>query len=119
MSPEWLQFRLNEVTSLVNEIVEATHSEGKLVSAAVFPYPTRARMTVYQDWPTWKIDIVCPMNYQSFYSESLEWIPFSIKTVCAKLSIRISMYPVYLFPILRLKSYIQLQNYLSKQERTA
>lgn len=52
MSPEWLQFRLNEVTSLVNEIVEATHSEGKLVSAAVFPYPTRARMTVYQDWPT-------------------------------------------------------------------
>lgn len=42
MSPEWLQFRLNEVTSLVNEIVEATHSEGKLVSAAVFPYPTRA-----------------------------------------------------------------------------
>ena len=79
MSPEWLQFRLNEVTSLVNEIVEATHSEGKLVSAAVFPYPTRARMTVYQDWPTWKIDIVCPMNYQSFYSESLEWIPFSIE----------------------------------------
>ena len=67
MSPEWLQFRLNEVTSLVNEIVEATHAEGKLVSAAVFPYPT------------WKIDIVCPMNYQSFYSENLEWIPFSIE----------------------------------------
>ena len=79
MSPEWLQFRLNEVTSLVNEIVEATHAKGKLVSAAVFPYPTRARMTVYQDAPTWKIDIVCPMNYQSFYSENLEWIPFSIE----------------------------------------
>lgn len=79
MSPEWLQFRLNEVTSLVNEIVEETHAQGKLVSAAVFPYPTRARMTVYQDWPTWKIDIVCPMNYQSFYSEGLDWIPFSIE----------------------------------------
>lgn len=79
MSPEWLQFRLNEVSSLVNEIVEATHAQGKQVSAAVFPYPTRARMTVYQDWPTWKLDIVCPMNYQSFYSEGLDWIPFSIE----------------------------------------
>lgn len=79
MSPEWLQFRLNEVTSLVNEIADETHAKGKLLSAAVFPYPTRARMTVYQDWPTWKVDIVCPMNYQSFYSESIDWIPFSIE----------------------------------------
>lgn len=79
MSPEWLQFRLNEVSSLVNEIAGETHAKGKLLSAAVFPYPTRARMTVYQDWPTWKLDIVCPMNYQSFYSESLDWIPFSVE----------------------------------------
>lgn len=79
MSPEWLQFRLNEVTTLVNEIVEEVHAQGKQVSAAVFPYPTRARMTVYQDWPTWKIDIVCPMNYQSFYSEDFDWITFSVE----------------------------------------
>lgn len=79
MSPEWLQFRLNEISSLVNEIVEDSHAKGKQVSAAVFPFPTRARMTVYQDWPTWKIDIVCPMNYQSFYSENLEWITFSVE----------------------------------------
>ena len=79
MSPEWLQFRLNEVSSLVNEIVEETHARGKKVSAAVFPYPTRARMTVYQDWPAWDVDIVCPMNYNSFYSEGIDWIAFSVE----------------------------------------
>lgn len=79
MSPEWLQFRLNEVSSLVNEITQEVHALGKQVSAAVFPYPTRARMTVYQDWPAWNIDIVCPMNYQSFYSEKIDWIKFSVE----------------------------------------
>ncbi len=79
MSPEWLQFRLNEVTSLVNEIADEVHAQGKQLSAAVFPYPTRARMTVYQDWPTWHVDIVCPMNYQSFYSEGIDWIKFSVE----------------------------------------
>lgn len=79
MSPEWLQFRLNEVSSLVNEIVAESHEKGKKVSAAVFPYPTRARMTVYQDWPAWDIDIVCPMNYNSFYSEGIDWIAFSVE----------------------------------------
>lgn len=79
LSPEWLQFRLNEVTTLVNEIVKETHAKGKKVSAAVFPFPTNARMTVYQDWPSWDIDIVCPMNYQSFYSESIEWIGFCVE----------------------------------------
>lgn len=79
MSPEWLQFRLNEVSSLVNEIVAESHAKGKKVSAAVFPYPTRARMTVYQDWPAWNVDIVCPMNYNSFYSEGLDWIAFSVE----------------------------------------
>ena len=79
LSPEWLQFRLNEVSSLVNEIAEESHAAGKKVSAAVFPFPTRARMTVYQDWPTWNIDIVCPMNYNSFYSEGIDWVGFSVE----------------------------------------
>ena len=79
LSPEWLQFRLNEVSSLVNEIVAQTHAAGKEVSAAVFPYPTRARMTVYQDWPAWDVDIVCPMNYNSFYLEGIDWIGFSVE----------------------------------------
>lgn len=79
MSPEWLQFRLNEITSLVNEIVDTVHSIGPLVSAAVFPFPTRARMMVYQDWPTWKVDILCPMNYQTYYKEGFNWIKFSVE----------------------------------------
>lgn len=79
LSPEWLQFRLNEISSLVNEIVAESHAAGKEVSAAVFPYPTRARMTVYQDWPAWDVDIVCPMNYNSFYLEGVDWIGFSVE----------------------------------------
>ena len=79
MSPEWLQFRMNEVNSLVAEIVEETHAQGKKVSAAVFPFPTRSRMTVYQDWPAWDIDIVCPMNYNTFYCEDIPWIGFCVE----------------------------------------
>lgn len=116
MSPEWLQFRLNEVSSLVNEIAGETHAKGKLLSAAVFPYPTRARMTVYQDWPTWKLDIVCPMNYQSFYSEGLDWYRLVLRTAYARLSIKINMFPVCLYPILQWKSCIRRLNYPLRQE---
>lgn len=79
MSPEWLQFRLNELSSLVNEVADTVHGMGQEVSAAVFPFPTRARMMVYQDWPTWRVDVVCPMNYQSFYKEGIGWIKFSVE----------------------------------------
>lgn len=79
LTPEWIQFRLNEITSLVNEIVEESHAAGKLVSAAVFPFPLRARMTVYQDWPSWNIDIACPMNYQNDFEEGVEWVGFSVE----------------------------------------
>ena len=79
MSPEWLQFRYNEITELVNELTDEAHSKGVKTSAAVFPFPTRARMMVYQDWPTWKVDILCPMNYQSFYLENIDWIKFSVE----------------------------------------
>lgn len=116
MSPEWLQFRLNEVSSLVNEIAGETHAKGKLLSAAVFPYPTRARMTVYQDWPTWKLDIVCPMNYQSFYSEGLDWIPFSVENGLRETFHKINMFPVCLYPILQRKSCIRRLNYPLRQE---
>lgn len=79
MSAEWLQFRYNELTDLVNELTDEAHSKGVKMSAAVFPFPTRARMMVYQDWATWKVDIVCPMNYQSFYLENIDWVKFSVE----------------------------------------
>ena len=36
---EWLKFRLDAVTSLVNELAQIAHSNGTKISAAVFPYP--------------------------------------------------------------------------------
>ena len=79
LSPEWIQFRMNEVTSLVNEIALEVHRKGTLVSAAVFPFPERARMMVLQDWARWNVDIVCPMNYSTFYKEGPEWVKFSVE----------------------------------------
>lgn len=80
MSPEWNQFRMDEVTSLVNEIVEETHSRGKEVSAAVFPFPERARMMVLQNWPAWNVDAVCAMNYHTVYLEKPQWHQFSVES---------------------------------------
>lgn len=80
MSPEWNQFRMDEVTSLVNEIVAETHAKGKKVTAAVFPFPERARMMVLQNWPSWDVDAVCAMNYHTMYLERPEWHRFSIES---------------------------------------
>lgn len=80
MSPEWNQFRMDEITSLVNEIVEETHAKGKEVSAAVFPFPERARMMVLQNWPAWNVDAVCAMNYHTMYLEKPSWHAFSVES---------------------------------------
>ena len=75
---EWLKFRLDAVTSLVNELAQIAHSNGTKISAAVFPYPEMARTMVRQDWASWNVDIVCPMNYHHFYNEDTDWINFSV-----------------------------------------
>jgi len=74
---EWLQYRLNAVTSLVNEISEIVHDQDKLLTAAVFPFPEMSRQMVRQDWASWNLDIALPMLYQNFYRQNLEWIKFS------------------------------------------
>ena len=77
LSMEWLQYRLNAVTSLVNEISEIVHDQDKLLTAAVFPFPEMSRQMVRQDWASWNLDIALPMLYQNFYRQNLEWIKFS------------------------------------------
>ncbi len=79
LSPEWNQFRMDEVTSLVNEVVDEVHKRNVQVTAAVFPFPERARMMVLQNWPTWNVDAVLAMNYQHFYKERLDWNRFSVE----------------------------------------
>ena len=33
---------------------------------------------VLQDWSTWKLDIICPMNYHHFYNGDIDWIADSV-----------------------------------------
>ncbi len=79
-SMEWRQFRLDALSSLVNEIAEIVHSKGKKLSAAVFPFPEMSRKMVRQNWSDWDLDIVCPMNYHNFYGEDTDWIQFSVES---------------------------------------
>lgn len=78
LKDKWLKFRLDAVTSLVNELVEISHGNGTKLSAAVFPYPEMARKMVRQDWASWDVDLVCPMNYHHFYGKDIDWINFSV-----------------------------------------
>jgi len=77
LSTEWLQYRLNAVTSLVNEIAQEVHERNKQLSAAVFPFPVMSRQMVRQDWASWDLDVALPMLYHNFYRQNLEWIKFA------------------------------------------
>jgi len=71
---EWLHFRYDSVTKLVKQLTEVAHGYGKQITAAVFPTPSLARKICRQDWDKWPLDAFCPMIYQSFYQEPIEWI---------------------------------------------
>ena len=79
LSTEWRQFRLNAVTTLVNEIIAIAHSKNKKVTAAVFPFPEMSRQMVRQAWDDWDLDQAYPMLYQNFYRENINWIGFATK----------------------------------------
>ena len=72
---EWVQYRLDSVTELVNgHLVPAARGAGKQITAAVFPGPTLARQMVYQDWGRWDLDGFLPMLYHNFYEAGPEWV---------------------------------------------
>jgi len=79
LSTEWRQFRLNAITTLVNEIVEIAESKNKKVTAAVFPFPEMSRQMVRQAWNDWNLFKAYPMLYQNFYRENINWIGFATK----------------------------------------
>ena len=76
---DWVNFRYNSITSLVSDIYDVVHAEGKLLSAAVFPTPKLAKQLVRQDWANWKIDALMPMIYHKYYYEPLQWIKTASK----------------------------------------
>ncbi len=100
LSTEWRQFRLNAITSLVNELAEIVHSHNNKISAAVFPFPEMSRSMVRQDWPRWDIDLVLPMVYQNFYNENLNWIEFSTRQGIYELNDKMPLYAGLYLPSL-------------------
>jgi len=72
---EWKQYRYDLITSIVNRLVDAVHSKGKEINAAVFPGPNSiAKRIVRQEWDKWNLDAFYPMNYNDFYLRGPEWI---------------------------------------------
>jgi uncharacterized lipoprotein YddW (UPF0748 family) len=74
---EWKQFRLNKVKAIVDDAYKIAHSNNKLLTAAVFPYPEMADHMVRQRWDKWQIDAVLPMIYHNFYNEEVDWIGYA------------------------------------------
>ncbi|WP_298902522.1 family 10 glycosylhydrolase [uncultured Psychroserpens sp.] len=79
LSTEWRQYRLNAITSLVNELVDIAHKHEQKMSAAVFPFPEMSRQMVRQAWNDWNLDSAFPMVYNNFYRENVNWIGFAIE----------------------------------------
>ncbi|MCU4176746.1 family 10 glycosylhydrolase [Carboxylicivirga sp. N1Y90] len=77
LSTEWRQYRLNAVSTLVNELVEIAHESNNKMTAAVFPFPEMSRQMVRQAWDDWNLDAAYPMLYQNFYRENINWIGFA------------------------------------------
>jgi uncharacterized lipoprotein YddW (UPF0748 family) len=79
LSTEWRQYRLNAVSSLVNELVDIAHESGHKMTAAVFPFPEMSRQMVRQPWDDFNLDAAFPMLYNNFYRENVNWIGFATK----------------------------------------
>jgi uncharacterized lipoprotein YddW (UPF0748 family) len=71
----WVQFRLDMVVDLVNDfLAPAAKAKHKMITAAVFPGPSLARMMVRQDWARFHLDAFLPMLYNVFYQAGPEWV---------------------------------------------
>ena len=82
---EWKNFRLNRVKAIVDDAYEIAHTHGKILTAAVFPYPEMADHMVRQRWDKWKVDVVLPMIYNSFYHEETDWVGYATRQGVADL----------------------------------
>ncbi len=72
---QWLEWRLERIVRIVNTIARIIHAHtGKYVTAAVFPTPAMSVTMVRQDWSKFEVDAVCPMLYNNFYKEDVDWI---------------------------------------------
>jgi uncharacterized lipoprotein YddW (UPF0748 family) len=71
---DWVQFRYDSISEVVNLLADEIRAQKNRVTAAVFPTPSIARSLVRQDWLRWRLDAVLPMVYNGFYKEDVAWI---------------------------------------------
>ena len=89
---QWLQYRYDSITNVVNALAETAHSNDMAITAAVFPTPDIARQLVRQEWTKWNLDGVMPMIYHSFYEEPVEWIETATREGVTTLNGRFPLY---------------------------
>lgn len=65
----WINFRLDAISRVVDQITKAVKADGKAISAAVFPGPSMAKKMVRQDWGNWSLDAYFPMIYNGFITK--------------------------------------------------
>jgi len=75
----WRRFREDAVTGVVNGLRAEADRYGKLLVAAVFPYPSLARKPVRQAWDRWPLDLALPMTYNGFYEQPRAWIGEAVR----------------------------------------
>ena len=78
-NPAWQQFRMNAITTLVEECVAICHDAGTAASAAVFPFPQLGREYVRQDWGHWNLDYFFPMAYKKDHQGNMHWVGFATR----------------------------------------
>ena len=94
----WINFRLDAITHVVDQITKAVKADGKAISAAVFPGPSMAKKMVRQDWGQWSLDAYYPMIYNGFYYEGPEWIGRSVKESVQTVNGKAKIYAGLMFP---------------------
>lgn len=94
----WINFRLDAVSRVVDQITKAVKADNKAISAAVFPGPSMAKKMVRQDWGNWSLDAYFPMIYNGFYYEGPEWIGRSVKESVQTVNGRAKVYAGLMFP---------------------
>ena len=101
-SDEWRRYRWDSVTRFVNRLADRVHADspGKMLTAAVFPYPELARMICRQDWAQWNLDAFFPMIYHTFYNEDIPWIGDAVARGVADLKGRAPLYAGLFVPSL-------------------
>lgn len=87
-NPDWLEFRLQSINKVVQQLTEHVHAAGKMISAAVFPTPNMSAEMVRQRWSDWNLDAYYPMLYHNFYTGKIDWIKECLKDINSTISTR-------------------------------